>query len=82
MYKSSGGLGYTGMDISRVKGPMACYFMDAYIGVSRRSLCSLLHVVGLTIPGNNSFLFHVVVQSGLQGVKAKIPFLQFLLDHG
>ena len=37
---------------------------------------------GETIPGNNSFLFHVVVQSGLQGVKAKIPFPQFLLNHG
>ena len=35
-----------------------------------------------TIQGNNSFLFHVVVQSGLQGVKAKVPFPQFLLLHG
>ena len=26
------------------------------------------------IPGNNPFLLHVTVQSGLQGVKAKVPF--------
>ena len=28
------------------------------------------------------YLLHVVVQSGLQGVKAKVPFPQFLLKHG
>ena len=33
-------------------------------------------------PGQYSFLLHVVVQSGLQGVKAKVPFPQFLLNHG
>ena len=31
-----------------------------------------------TIPGNNTFPLHVVVQSGLQRVKAKVPFPQCL----
>ena len=31
---------------------------------------------------NNPFLLHVVVQSELQGVKAKVLFPQFLLNHG
>ena len=35
-----------------------------------------------TIPGNIPFLLHVAVQSGLQEVKAKVPFPQFLPHHG
>ena len=35
-----------------------------------------------TIAGNNPFLLYVAVHSGLQGVKAKVPFPQFLLNHG
>ena len=31
---------------------------------------------------NNPFLIHVSVQSGLQGVKSKVPFPQFLFKHG
>ena len=34
-----------------------------------------------TFAGNNPFLLHVVVHV-LQGVKAKVPFTQFLLNHG
>ena len=34
-----------------------------------------------TISGNNPFLLHVVVHV-LQGVKAKVPLPQFLLNHG
>ena len=34
-----------------------------------------------TIAGNNPFLLHVVVHV-LQGVKAKVPFPQFILHHG
>ena len=33
------------------------------------------------IAGNNSFLLHVAVHV-LQGVKAKVPLPQFLLNHG
>ena len=32
--------------------------------------------------GNKPFLLHVAFQSGLQRVKAKVPFPQFLLHHG
>ena len=35
-----------------------------------------------SVLADNSFLLHVAVQSGLQGVKAKVPFPQFLLLHG
>ena len=35
-----------------------------------------------TILGNNPVLLHVAVQSGLQGVKAKVNFPRFLLHHG
>ena len=32
--------------------------------------------------GDDPILLHVVVQPGLQGVKAKVSFSQFLLNHG
>ena len=32
--------------------------------------------------GQQSLLLHVAVQLGLQGVKAKVHFPQFLLNHG
>jgi hypothetical protein len=35
----------------------------------------------IAIAGNNPFLLHVTVYV-LQGVKAKVPFAQFLLSHG
>ena len=48
-------------------------------GLQRRRQAAVLRQE--TIPGNNPILLHVAVQSGLQGVKAKVPLPKFLLNH-
>ena len=52
----------------------------AATGIHRRRPAAGLRLE--TVPGTNPFLLHVALKSGLQGVKAKVPFPKFLLNLG